>query len=210
MLTRAELTVSAGSGPSPARELVRLLAAELKRQCAIDGISVRSVVGEGDPPRTVRLLVEGPLALLEARLGTHTLVQPQAGFSRSRRKRWHVSVRLVAHGEPQPLRRDEVKVSVARAGGPGGQHVNKTQSAVRLLHVPTGVEVVARERRSQQQNRKRAFLRLEAELQQREASARAGQRQQEHWQRRDVIRGNAVTVWKLMKGKLECVKTCSK
>lgn len=58
----------------------------------------------------------------------------------------------------------EVVVDTFRAGGPGGQHRNVTESAVRLLHIPSGVQVVAAESRSQHRNREMAFTRLIARL----------------------------------------------
>jgi protein subunit release factor A len=58
----------------------------------------------------------------------------------------------------------ECEVETFRAGGPGGQHQNKTESAVRLTHRPTGVVVIARDSRSQHRNRRIALERLRAEL----------------------------------------------
>ena len=62
----------------------------------------------------------------------------------------------------------ECAVETFRAGGPGGQHQNKTESAVRLTHRPTGIVVTARESRSQHRNRTRALERLRAALTERE------------------------------------------
>ena len=62
----------------------------------------------------------------------------------------------------------ECDVETFRAGGPGGQHQNKTESAVRLTHRPTGIVVTARESRSQHRNRARALDRLRAALEERE------------------------------------------
>ncbi|WP_420462404.1 peptide chain release factor-like protein [Candidatus Palauibacter sp.] len=62
----------------------------------------------------------------------------------------------------------ECAVETFRAGGPGGQHQNKTESAVRLTHQPTGIVVIARESRSQHRNRQRALARLRAALEERE------------------------------------------
>lgn len=58
----------------------------------------------------------------------------------------------------------EVVVETFRAGGPGGQHRNKTDSAVRLRHLPSGVSVIAADSRSQHRNRETAFARLIAKL----------------------------------------------
>ncbi len=73
-------------------------------------------------------------------------------------------------GERYPTDREtlekEVVMSFLRAGGPGGQHRNKTESGVRLFHPPSGVTVLATERRSQHQNRELAFERLIERLKQ--------------------------------------------
>ena len=61
----------------------------------------------------------------------------------------------------------ECRVETFRAGGPGGQHQNKTESAVRLTHIPTGITVTARESRSQHRNRQIALGRLRAALEER-------------------------------------------
>lgn len=58
----------------------------------------------------------------------------------------------------------EVVITFLKAGGPGGQHRNKTETGVRLLHVPTGIVVTATERRSRRQNLEIAFARLERKL----------------------------------------------
>ena len=58
----------------------------------------------------------------------------------------------------------ECRVETFRAGGPGGQHQNKTESGVRLTHLPTGISVTARDSRSQHRNRRIALIRLRAAL----------------------------------------------
>ena len=58
----------------------------------------------------------------------------------------------------------QCRVETFRSGGPGGQHQNKTESAVRLVHLPTGIRVIAREERSQHRNRGVALLRLRERL----------------------------------------------
>jgi len=60
--------------------------------------------------------------------------------------------------------RDDVEITYFKAGGPGGQHRNKTETGVRIKHLPTGIVVTATERRSRTQNLEVAFQRLEAKL----------------------------------------------
>jgi len=82
----------------------------------------------------------------------------------------HHPARREGHGDAPPVPRDDqdllaqCRVDTFRAGGPGGQHQNVTESAVRLTHLPTGVVVVARDERSQHRNRTRALARLRKAL----------------------------------------------
>lgn len=110
--------------------------------------------GEEEAPRSVSLrLGAGAGGALDDLLGTHLLVSPERG--RGNRKRWFVRVGL--HQEPQraPVEIDlrDVELTACRAGGPGGQHVNKTSSAVRARHLPSGIAVRSEGQRSRTANR---------------------------------------------------------
>ncbi len=75
------------------------------------------------------------------------------------------------------LRDEDLEFTAMRAGGPGGQHVNKTASAVRVVHLPTGIAVRCQEDKSQLRNRERALALLRARLYERERQAREAERQ---------------------------------
>jgi peptide chain release factor len=81
-----------------------------------------------------------------------------------------------------------------RASGPGGQHVNRTESAVRVTHLPTGVQASASEERSQHRNRKLALARLAAKLEEQTERSHGELRQQRWRAHQDLERGNAVRV----------------
>lgn len=98
--------------------------------------------------------------------------------------------------QPHEILTADLTYEVMRAQGPGGQHVNKTESAVRLTHKPTGISVVAQSERSQHRNRKLALQQLQARMWQQNQSL---QQQQSHqiWQNHDHLQlGQAVKCFK--------------
>jgi peptide chain release factor len=113
-----------------------------------------------------------------------------------KRKNWFVGVTVVVPPDITRWAADEVRIETMRASGPGGQHVNKTESAVRATHLATGLSVVAREERSQHQNRRLALARLE-QLLKGKNQATADRAQQELWEQHDLLaRGNAVRAYR--------------
>jgi peptide chain release factor len=112
------------------------------------------------------------------------------------RKNWFVSVAAFAEPAADHWDRTAVRVETLRASGPGGQHVNRTESAVRVTHLPTGLHAIAQEERSQLLNRRLALARLASLFAERaETKAREGgaARWQQHTR---LIRGNPVRVYR--------------
>jgi peptide chain release factor 2/peptide chain release factor len=208
---RYALQVSAGDGPVEVRRFVALLGERLVEVCRERGLVLGEVAlhGDEDAPWSVELVVEGeaPSALAEE-LGTHALVARSPDRGRASRKRWFAGVslhRLEEDGEPAVTVDDrDLEVTATTAPGPGGQHVNKTATAVRVRHRPSGITVRVADERSRRQNLRRAVERIAALLgraaAERKAAGGAARRIAHH----RLVRGAPVRVYRLgARGALE-------
>ena len=188
------LEVFVGRAPREVLEFADMLLAYLGERALEAGLVVRR------GPRTLHLSGAGATRYL-AETGTHELVAARRG--RNARKRWFVGVQAWSVQDPtHMLSLAEVRFETCRAGGAGGQHVNRTSSAVRAVHEPSGVAVRVESTRSQHRNRAAALRLLQQKLQEREQNecqARAARRRGVGMR---FERGNAVRSYQVTRGRL--------
>jgi peptide chain release factor 2/peptide chain release factor len=205
-VTDADLLISSGTGPAEVRRFVALLAARLEQLAAARGLEVCEVVssgGDADAPRSITLRLRGDVVpQLTGELGTHVLVQRSARRGRAARKRWFASVSLHPRraddgADATEIPRETLEITACRAGGPGGQHVNKVSSAVRVHHLPTGIAVRSAGARSQHANLEQALRRLAGLLRERAEAGRAADRATRRHSHYQLERGQAVRSYHL-------------
>jgi peptide chain release factor len=199
------LMLTAGRGPGECQLAVTGLLGRLTEEARLLGVQVSLLDVEEGPNGPVSVLVclegEGATRLAGEWEGSIRWTCPSPLRPGWKRKNWFVSATVSAAARPGSthVREEDLRFEAFRASGPGGQHVNRTESAVRVTHVPSGLVAVAREERSQHRNRALATARIAAELDAVEARRKASG-EQERWSRHnDLERGNEVRVYEGLK-----------
>ncbi|MGD9161808.1 MAG: peptide chain release factor H [Desulfobacteraceae bacterium] len=122
-----------------------------------------------------------------------------------KRKNWFVGINCLVPPTLNDWNEKEVRCERMKASGPGGQHVNKTESAIRAIHLPTGIKAVAQEERSQHLNKKLAMTRLSILLKEKEDKIQEEYKLTQWREHNKLERGNPVRIYKGIEFRLDLI-----
>ena len=196
----AILTVNAGAGGTDSQDWAEMLFRMFTRYCERQGWEVELLdeqPGEEAGIKSASIAVHGDYAygMLRSEAGVHRLVRISPFDSNARRHTAFAAAFVYPDLDDSieiEINENDLRVDTFRASGAGGQHVNKTSSAIRIVHIPTGIVVQCQAERSQHKNRHTAMKMLKARLYDLEVSHRNAERDVVEAGKSDIAFGSQI------------------
>ncbi|BCX81607.1 peptide chain release factor 2 [Methylomarinovum caldicuralii] len=213
--SNAFLDIQAGSGGTEAQDWADMLLRMYLRWAENKGFKTEIIElspGEVAGIKSATIKVEGPYAYgwLRTETGVHRLVRKSPFDAGNRRHTSFAAVFVSPEVEDDidiDINPADLRIDVYRASGAGGQHVNRTESAVRITHLPTGIVVQCQNDRSQHKNKATAMKQLKAKLYELEMQKRRAEQQQLEASKSDIGWGNQIRSYVLDQSRIKDLRT---